>query len=82
MKKPWKTPENLVIFPLKNSQDFNGIQFHSDFSKGGGHTVSNMIVMAFSPWNIVGRLLKKKAYKGGVMGTPRPPSLCPCYLKH
>ena len=29
MKKPWKTPENLVIFPLKNSQDFNGFQFHS-----------------------------------------------------
>ena len=31
-----------------------------DFSKGGGgHTVSNIIVMAFSPRNIVGFVLKK-----------------------
>ena len=29
MKKLWKTPEKPVIFPLKNSQDFNGFQFHS-----------------------------------------------------
>ena len=47
-----------------------------DFSKGGGggHTVSNIIVMAFSPRNIVGCFLKKKPYKGGgVTGTPGPP---------
>ena len=32
-----------------------------DFSKGGGgHTGSNNIVMAFSPRNIVGCLLKKR----------------------
>ena len=47
-----------------------------DFSKGG-HTVSNIIVMAFSPRNIVGCFLKKKTYKGGVTGTPGPPSLRP-----
>ena len=34
--------------------------------------MSNNIVMAFSPWNIVGCLLKKP-YKGGVMGIPGPP---------
>ena len=47
-----------------------------DFSKGGGggHTVSNIIVMAFPPRNIVGCLLKK-AYKGVVTRTPGPPSL-------
>ena len=43
----------------------------------GGHTVSNMIVMVFSPRNIVGCLLKKRLTKGGVTGTPGPPSLCP-----
>ena len=40
--------------------------------------MSNIIVMAFSPLNIVGCLFKKKAYKGGVTGTPGPPSLRPC----
>ena len=40
----------------------------------GGHTVSNITVMAFSPRNIVGCFLKKKAYKGGVTGTPGPPT--------
>ena len=40
--------------------------------------MSNIIIMAFSPRNIVGCLLKK-AYKGGggVTGTPGPPSLRP-----
>ena len=42
-----------------------------DFSQGG-HTGPNNIVMAFSPRNIVGCLLKK-AYKGGVTGTPGHP---------
>ena len=32
---------------------------------GGGHTVSNIIVMAFPPRNIVGCLLKKMLTKGG-----------------
>ena len=53
-----------------------------DFSKGGGHTVSNIIVMGFSPRNIVGCLLKKglqRGWGGGVTGTPGPPSLRPCY---
>ena len=40
---------------------------------GGGHTVSNIIVMAFSPRNIVGCLLKKSFTRGrGVKGTPGP----------
>ena len=43
----------------------------------GGHTVSNIIVMAFSPRNIVGCLLKKKAYKGGGHGHPRTPLAMP-----
>ena len=55
-----------------------GVQGRSqDFSKGG-HTGSNNIVMAFSPRNIVGCLLKKRLTKGGgVTGTPGPPSLRP-----
>ena len=32
---------------------------------GGGHTVSNIIVVAFSPRNVVGCLLKKRLTKGG-----------------
>ena len=52
-----------------------------DFSKGGGggHTVSNNIVMAFSPRNIVGCLLKKGLQRGGGGSrTPQePPSLHP-----
>ena len=49
-----------------------------DFSKGGGggHTVSNIIVMAFSPRNIVGCLLKKRLTKGG-HGYPRTPLATP-----
>ena len=38
------------------------------FRRGGGgrgHTVSNIIVMAFSPRNIVGYLLKKGLQRGG-----------------
>ena len=43
------------------------------FSKGGGgHTVSNIIVMAFSPQNIVGCLFKK-AYKGRGVRVTEPP---------
>ena len=48
------------------------------FQRGGGHTVSNIIVMAFSPRNIVGCFLKK-ALQRGVTGTPgTPPPLRPC----
>ena len=36
-----------------------------DFSRGGGVTLSNIIVMAFSPRNIVGCFLKKRLTKGG-----------------
>ena len=45
-----------------------------DFSKGG-YPGSNNIVMAFSPRNIVGCLLKKGLQRGGggVTGTPGPP---------
>ena len=48
-----------------------------DFSKGGGggHTVSNIIVMAFSPRNIVGCLLKNRLTKGG--GGSRAPQGAP-----
>ena len=44
----------------------------------GGHTGSNNIVMAFSPPNIVGCLLKKGLQRGGgvtgTLGPPPPPS--------
>ena len=65
-----------------NSSSENSSQGRSqDFSKGG-HTVPNIIVMAFSPRNIVGCLLKKGLQRG-VTGTPGPPSLRPwlyCYI--
>ena len=46
-----------------------------DFSQGG-HTGSNNIVMAFSPRNIVGCLLKKSLQRGGHghSRTPPPPA--------
>ena len=46
----------------------------------GGHTVSNIIVMAFSPRNVVGCLLKK-AYKWGGHGHPRTPLATPLRLR-
>ena len=53
------------------------------FQRGGGHTVSNIIVMAFSPRNIIGCFLKKRLTKGGVTGTPGPPLATPLqYLTH
>ena len=49
-------------------------EFSRGVGGGGGHTGSNNIVMAFSPRNIVGCLLKKDL-QGGVTGTPgAPPS--------
>ena len=45
-----------------------------DFSKGGGgHILSNIIVMAFSPRNIVGCLLKKRLTKGVSRAPQDPP---------
>ena len=55
------------FIPQARSQDL------SKGGGGGGHTVSNIIVMAFSPRNIVGCLLKKGLQRGGgggVTGTP------------
>ena len=46
---------------------------------GGGHTGSSNIVMAFSPRNIVGRLLKKGLQRGG-HGHPRTPLATPLRL--
>ena len=52
-----------------------------NFSKGGGgHTVSNIIVLAFSPRNIVSCFLKKSLTKGGSRAPQDPPSLRPCLL--
>ena len=51
-----------------------------DVSKGGGggHTVSNIIAMTFSPRNLVGCLLKKRLTKGGGgHGHPRTPLATP-----
>ena len=43
--------------------------------------MSNIIVMAFSPQNIIACFLKKRLTKGGgVTGTPGPPSLRPCVM--
>ena len=49
----------------------------------GGHTVSNIIVMAFSPRNIIGCFLKKRLTKGG-HGHPRTPLAMPmhCLIKY
>ena len=46
----------------------------------GGHTES---YRGYSPdchLNIVGCLLTKTAYKGGITGTPGPPWLRPCHM--
>ena len=56
-----------------------------DFSKGGGggHTVSNIIVMAFSARNIVGCLPKKRLTKGGGARAPQdPPAATPLARRH
>ena len=44
---------------------------------GGGHTVSNIIIMAFSPRNIVGCLLKKRLRKEGSRAPQDPPLVTP-----
>ena len=48
------------------------------FQRGVGHTGSNNIVMAFSPQNIVGCLLKKGLQRG-VHGHPRTLLATPLY---
>ena len=67
-----------------NNYELNNNQGHSqDFSKGGAHTGSNNIVMAFSPRNIVGCLLKKRFTKGGGgHGHPRTPLATPSLFCH
>ena len=50
-----------------------------DFSKGWGHTVLNIIVMAFSPRNIIGCFLKKRLTKGRSRAPQDPPSLRPWF---
>ena len=61
--------------------EVNRLQFSAGFRGvarifqrgGGGHTVSNIIVMAFSPRNIVGCLLEKGLTKGGSRAPQDPP---------
>ena len=50
------------------------------FQRGVDHTVSNIIIMAFSPGNIEGCLLKKGLQRGGggVMDTPGPSRYALC----
>ena len=50
-----------------------------DFSKGGGHTGLNNIVMAFLRRNIVGCLLKKGLQRGGHGHPQDPPSYAPAF---
>ena len=45
---------------------------NQDFQRGG-HTVSNIIVMAFSPRNIIGCFLKKGLQRGGGSRAPQDP---------
>ena len=63
-----------------NKRTFQGRS--QDFSRGGGgdHTVSNIIVMAFSPRNIVGCFLKKSLTKGGSRA-PQDPLTTPLRLR-
>ena len=56
----------FIIFPVQ----YRGV---ARIFQKGGHTVSNIIVMAFSPRNIVGCLLKKGLQRGGGHGHPRIP---------
>ena len=46
------------------------------FQRGGGHIVSNIIVMAFSPRNIIGCFIKKSLTKGGSRA-PKDPLATP-----
>ena len=62
------------------SKPYPGQGRSQDFSKGWRrHTVSNIIIMAFSPRNIVGCLLKKGLQREG-HGYPRTPLATPLIL--
>ena len=58
---------------MQNNLQREGAGGRQDFSKGG-HTGSNNIVMAFSPRNIVGCLLKNRLTKGGSRAPQDSPS--------
>ena len=51
-----------------------------DFSKGESHWVIQRVLTRLSP-EYCGLFAYKKAYKGGVTGTPGPPWLRPCITK-
>ena len=70
----FETGTNIHLKEMLRVIESQGNQGRSqDFSKGGGgHTVSNIIVMAFSSRNIIGCLLKE-AYKGGSRAPQDPP---------
>ena len=53
------------------SMSFRGV---ARIFQRGGHTGSNNIVMAFSPRNTVGCMLKKRLTKGGSRAPQDPPS--------
>ena len=78
----------IVVQSLGHCYTYNELEGRSqDFSKGGGgggHTGSNNIVMAFSPRNIVGCLLKSRVTKGGSRAPQDPPSATPLdyYMLH
>ena len=55
------------------SVQFRGVSRMFQRRGGGRHTVSNIIVMAFSPRNIVGCLLKKRLIKGRSRAPQDPP---------
>ena len=61
-------------------QLLNNLGRSRDFSKGG-HTVSNIIVMAFSSRNIIGCFLKKGIQRGG-HGHPRTPLATPLIIHY
>ena len=63
----WSLRMQIAAFPLYTAslhQAMRSRDVARIFQRGGGggHTVSNNMVMAFSPRNIVDCFLKKKAY--------------------
>ena len=67
------------VYPIAGrSQDFSKVG-GGGVGGGRGDTVSNIIVIAFSPRNIVGCLLKKGLQRGGHgHPMPGPSSVRPC----
>ena len=78
----------FYYYSVEHARALSTIVFHrSRFLRGvarifqrGGHTVSNIIAMAFSPRNIIGFLLKKGLQRGGGHGHPRTPLATPLFL--